>query len=114
MGALPSFWPFSFLRVPLGWTPEQADNVIASLERAVVEFLSREVALGSRRPPYSAVWHALRTALIMHPSDTRAEVWRWKLLYYLALDSEGQVAVELYSRLIRTRRSENGLCGFSG
>lgn len=49
---------------------------------------------------YRAAWHTAWNALAFFPDDLRAETWRWKMAYYMALSGDADEAVWAYSSLI--------------
>ena len=82
------------------WTPNQADELIARMEQAVLErnFGPYE----GPNLPYRAVWYAVWDALAHFPDDPRADHWRWKLPYYMAWAGEGDEATWIYTdRMLR-------------
>lgn len=91
------------------WTADRADEIIATMEKAVVEFWEAETRPGNLYPPYRVVWYAAWDALARFPDDPRQETWRWKMAYYMALSGEGNEATEIYIGLITDALNQEGI-----
>lgn len=49
---------------------------------------------------YRAAWYVAWDASVRFPSDPRAEIWRWKMAYYMALSGDVDESIQAYNSLI--------------
>ncbi len=90
-------------------TADQADSMIGLMEQAVLTFDIEQLDNFNSQAPYSGVWAAAGNALALFSDDPRAEKWRWKMAYYMALSGEGEEAINIYMDLIDTALNQQDL-----
>lgn len=87
-------------------TADQANETIARIEQAILGLENAPVpenAPGYRpnyEPYYKAAWYAAWDALAHFPNDPRAELWRWKMPYYMTLAGDSEDAAKIYANKI--------------
>ncbi|MGC1376775.1 MAG: hypothetical protein WA821_11140, partial [Anaerolineales bacterium] len=83
-------------------TADQADESIARIEQKILGLEDEPYPPDSPGwrphygPYYLAAWYAAWNAFARFPNDPRAEAWRSKMAYYMALAGDGDDAAQIY------------------
>ena len=94
-------------------TADSANETLVRIEQAILNLQNMPVPDDALSPEpdyesyYRAAWYAAEDALVHFPDDPRADLWHWKIPYYMTLAGDSSDASKIYADKIQSALNSN-------